>query len=274
MKILLTNDDGITSVGLHRLAQAMRSHGDVTIVAPDKEYSGAGAAIGAVWEFDPVAVRHQIDGIDEAWSLNGAPALCVLYAQLGLFSDEPFDLVVSGINPGANVGRSIYHSGTVGACLTARNGGISGVAVSQMLPDSYEGQAISDVIDQHIWDTAAVVASEFVGGLIADGLPPEPLVANINVPNLDIAEVKGWRTTTIGAMPPGTITDAKLVPTDDPNTFGVALDWGPTGAHNPAGSDGATLTDGYVSVSYLSRLLAIDRPEIDQASRRLTDLLG
>ena len=130
VRLLLTNDDGIDSVGLHVLARAMRPHGDVVIIAPDSEYSGASCAVGALHLAHPEARRRHVEGIDEAWSLSGPPALCVMFARLGAFGG-PFDLVVSGINPGANVGRSVYHSGTVGAALSGRIGNISGIAVSQ-----------------------------------------------------------------------------------------------------------------------------------------------
>ena len=130
MRILVTNDDGIDSIGLHVLARAMTRFGHVVVAAPDSEYSGASAALGAIHLIRPEVRRVQIDGVPEAWSVSGAPALCVMFARLGVFGGR-FDLVVSGINPGVNVGRSVYHSGTVGAALTARLGGISGVAVSQ-----------------------------------------------------------------------------------------------------------------------------------------------
>ncbi|MGA0354821.1 MAG: 5'/3'-nucleotidase SurE, partial [Ilumatobacteraceae bacterium] len=116
MRILVTNDDGISSVGLHRLARAMTAHGEVVVVAPDREFSGAGAAVGAIHLMQPEVHRATVDGIGESWAVSGPPALCVFFARLGAFGG-PFDLVVSGINPGANVGRSVYHSGTVGACL-------------------------------------------------------------------------------------------------------------------------------------------------------------
>ena len=99
----------------------MREHGDVVIVAPDSEYSGAGAALGALHLMQPEVRRVEIDGIDEAWAVNGPPGLCVMLMRLGVFGRV--DLVVAGINPGANVGRAVYHSGTVGATLTARNSG-------------------------------------------------------------------------------------------------------------------------------------------------------
>ena len=132
MRILVTNDDGIDSVGLHRLVAAIAPLGEVVVAAPDREFSGAGAAIGALHLMQPEIHRASIPGVDldEVWAVGGPPALCVMFANLEAFGPRP-ELIVSGINPGANVGRSVYHSGTVGACLTGRNAGISGVAVSQ-----------------------------------------------------------------------------------------------------------------------------------------------
>src|SRR5262245_33437509 len=130
MRILVTNDDGVDSVGLHILARRLSKAGDIVVAAPDREYSGAGAALGTLHLIHPEVRRIDLDGVEEAWSVTGPPALCVMFARLGVFGG-PFDLVVSGINPGANAGRAIYHSGTVGAALTARNGGVSGLAISQ-----------------------------------------------------------------------------------------------------------------------------------------------
>ena len=101
MRILLTNDDGIDSVGLHVLARAMRPFGDVVIAAPDREFSGAGAALGALHLIQPELHKAHVDGIDEAWALTGPPALCVMMAHLGIL-DKKFDLIVSGINKGWN----------------------------------------------------------------------------------------------------------------------------------------------------------------------------
>ena len=147
-----------TAPACTQLARAMTDFGHVVIIAPDREFSGASAAVGALHLFKPEVRRRQIEGVPEAWTLNGPPALCVLYSRLGLFG-EPFDLVVSGINPGSNVGRSVYHSGTVGACLTARNAGISGVAVSQAVTGwGIEGQGWADVVKNQKWHVAAEVA--------------------------------------------------------------------------------------------------------------------
>ena len=172
MRILVTNDDGIDSIGLHVLARTMRRFGDVIIAAPDSEYSGYGAAIGSIWHMEPEVHRTQIEGIDEAWSVSAAPALCAMFGRLGAFGD--IDLVVSGINPGANVGRSVYHSGTVGACLTARNGGINAVAVSQSIDNwGVEGQGWEAMLANQNWQGAADIAAVVVQQLITD-LPDRP----------------------------------------------------------------------------------------------------
>src|SRR5690349_6817736 len=129
VRIMVTNDDGIDAEGLHLLALALGPHADVAVVAPDCEYSGSSASLGALHLLQPEVHRGALDGIDEVWTVNGPPGLCVMFTRLGAFGR--FDLVVSGINPGANVGRAVYHSGTVGAALTARHGGMTGIAISQ-----------------------------------------------------------------------------------------------------------------------------------------------
>jgi 5'-nucleotidase len=181
VRILVTNDDGIDSEGLHVLAQAMTSYGDVTVVAPDDEYSGASAALGALHRIQPEVHQTRMEGVPEAWSVSGPPALCVMFARLGAFG-PPFDMVVAGINPGVNVGRSVYHSGTVGAALTARAGGMTGVAVSQAVRGfGVEGQGWDEMLTGQLWDGAAVIAGAAVGALLA-AAPSTPVVANLNVP--------------------------------------------------------------------------------------------
>ncbi len=253
MRILVTNDDGIDSEGLHVLARALMAHGDVTVVAPDDEYSGAGAALGALHRIQPEVHLARIDDVPIAWSVSGPPALCVMFARLGAFG-PPFDLVVAGINPGVNVGRSVYHSGTVGAALTARAGGISGVAVSQAVRGfGVEGQGWDEMLDGQMWDAAAVVAATVVGALVA-GAPGEPVVANVNVPNLAVKEMAGWRHTTIGRIPPRVIAEANLEPkAGHPGSFRVAMKWGDT-VSLPEGTDGGAVERDLVSVTLLGPL--------------------
>ena len=183
-RILVTNDDGIDSVGLHVLARSLTHLGDVTIVAPDMEYSGASAAIGALHEMQPEAHEVEVDGIDTSWSVTGPPGLCVMFARLGAFGPLP-DLIVSGINPGANVGRSVYHSGTVGAALTGRNGHIPGIAVSQSVSSfGVEGQAYDEMLAGQHWESAATIAATVVEAMLAEPPPDDAGVLNLNVPNL------------------------------------------------------------------------------------------
>lgn len=264
MRILVTNDDGIDSVGLHVLARAMKPFGDVVIVAPDKEYSGYGAAIGSIWLMRPEVHEEQVDGIDEAWAVTAPPALCAMFGRLGAFGD--IDLVVSGINPGANVGRSVYHSGTVGACLTARNGGINSVAVSQSV-DSWgvEGQAMEEVLDKQQWQGAADVAAIVVEQLLAD-LPADPVVVNINVPNRPADEMLGWRRTDVGTAPPRSMAKAKLTPkVGHDGAYHVEMAWGDA-LQTPESDDTGAVMAGFASVTWLGALRGED-PDAAVAGR-------
>ena len=255
MRILVTNDDGIDSIGLHVLARAMRAHGDVVIAAPDREYSGAGAAVGALHLLQPETRRRQVDGIDESWAVTGPPALCVMFACLGLFG-EPFDLVVAGINPGANVGRSVYHSGTVGAALTARSRGISGVAVSQAVTGfGVEGQGWDEMLIGQKWHTAAGVAEVVVGGLI-DQMPVEPVVLNVNVPNVEPDQIVGWRRAEVGTLPQRAMAVARLEPmVGHEAAYSVKMTWGDA-VDLPITTDVGAVDAGEVSITYLTRLEA------------------
>lgn len=272
MRILVTNDDGVDSVGLHVLARSMRQFGDVVVVAPDREFSGAGAALGALHLIQPEVHRVHIDGIDAAWAVTGPPALCVMFARLGAFGD-PFDLIVSGINPGANVGRSVYHSGTVGAALTARNGRVSGIAVSQSVTGfGVEGQAWDEMLIGQKWDTAAAVAAAFVEGLVAD--PPATLVVvNLNVPNVEVADLKGWHFGIVGHEPPRRMSTASLEPREGyEGTYSVKMTWGEP-VLLPEGTDGGLVETGWVSVSYLSALGHESRDDLHLAQKSLDSLI-
>lgn len=272
-RLLLTNDDGIDSVGLHALARAMRQHGDVVVIAPDREYSGAGAALGALHLMQPEAQRVHLDGIAEAWAVSGPPALCVLFARLGAFGDA-FDLVVSGINPGANVGRSVYHSGTVGACLSGRNGGISGVAVSQAVTGfGIEGQGWDEMLVGQKWQTAAEIASVVVGGLLAD-LPVDPVVINLNIPNVELVDLVGWRLTEVGTEPPRKVAVAELEPKEGhEGAFRIRMAWGDA-VELPPHTDGGAVERDEVSITYLSRLEGVARADVAGAEVALSAVLG
>lgn len=252
MRILVTNDDGIDSIGLHVLARRMTEVGDVVVVAPDREYSGFGAALGTLELMTPEVHEVDLAGVPAAWSVAGAPALCVFFARLGVFGSV--DVVVSGINPGVNTGRAIYHSGTVGAALTARNGGIPALAVSQTVAGfGVEGQGSSDALaDQH-WDTAAefaAVAAPVVAGWDATSATPPP-VLNLNVPNCALDELAGWTDAAVGTVPPRAVEEARLVP--KPGHAGahtVEMRWGDP-VELPEGTDGGSVERNLVAVTHL-----------------------
>ena len=183
MRVLVTNDDGIDSPGLHTLAAMARSLGhDVTVAAPATEYSGTGAALSAITTEGRVLIHKTTHG----YAVPAAPAYIVVLAALGAFGDRP-DLVLSGINPGANAGRAVLHSGTVGAALTAVTRGLRAMAVSIDYLAA-QGRPVH-------WATAAAVARD----LLPEALATPPGVAlNLNVPNLpEPAEV---RTATLAAF--------------------------------------------------------------------------
>lgn len=273
MRILVTNDDGFDSVGLKVLARAMRSHGDVVVAAPDSEYSGASASIGPINETNRRIERFELDGIDEAWSLDGPPALCVMLSRLGVFG-EPFDLVVAGINPGLNVGRSVYHSGTVGAAVTARIGGIHGIAVSQAVDNWGIGdESWEDKIANQVWESAAHVASVAVGGFISSP-PVQPAVLNINVPNIAVEKFKGWRYTEVAELPARALSMATLVPADGPaQIYDVKMSWGDK-LQLPVATDTGAVDADEVSITWLSRTTAEETVGSDTTTAALIDAFG
>ena len=271
-RLLVTNDDGIDSVGLHVLARALLPLGDVVVVAPDSEYSGASAALGALHLLQPEVCRRHIEDIPEAWTVNGPPGLCVMFARLGVFG--AIDLVVAGINPGANVGRAVYHSGTVGAALTARNGGMSGVAVSQAVEDyGVEGQGWDEMIAGQHWETAARVAAEVVAAVLAD-LPSDPVVVNVNVPNVAFGDIVGWRQTEVAMLPPRTVATGRLHPIEGRDgAYSVEMLWGDP-IELPADTDSGAIERGVVTLSYLSRLHDVPRPDLSSVAAGLDHLIG
>ena len=183
MRILVTNDDGIDGEGMHALARKARRMGnEVIIVAPNFDASGTGASLGPLSRKDDIVYEvHEIPDFDgEAYSINGPPALCVIVSHLEAFGPVP-DLVLSGINPGLNTGRSTLHSGTVGAVLTAQNFGTKGVAVSLHSEDESL---------PWFWDSAADAAESCLK--IMESAKPKTIL-NVNVPALPAASVKGLK---------------------------------------------------------------------------------
>jgi 5'/3'-nucleotidase len=182
-RVLITNDDGIAAPGLAALAAAARRHGfDVVVAAPSREMSGMSAAL----RLDGNTFHRTEAGL----AVDGTPASIVGLAARGAFGEPP-DLVLSGINRGANVGVGIVHSGTVGAVLTAANGGRRGLAVSLdvLLPG---GDLTEPPDDELPWTAAADVATGLFDQVLA---APPGTVLNLNVPGR--VPVTGLRTATL-----------------------------------------------------------------------------
>ena len=175
MRALITNDDGIDSPGLHALAIAAREHGlDVVVAAPARQSSGSSASITAAEDDGRIQIeRRELPGLAgiTAFAVRGAPGLIALIASNGAFGDKP-DLVLSGINHGANVGNAILHSGTVGAALTGGMGGARGLAIS--LDVGFDPTVFE-------WDAAAAVTRQVLPILLAEA---PGTVLNLNVPNV------------------------------------------------------------------------------------------
>src|SRR5215211_2224417 len=183
MHILVTNDDGVQAPGLLALAQEMRKLGKVTVFAPDRNWS----ASGHVKTLErPIRVTETVlaDGT-AAFMSDGAPSDCVALPLLGLIEEE-IDLVVSGINPNANIGHDVTYSGTVTAAMEAIIAGVKGIAVSLDSPDGHRGE-----LD---YSTAAIVARRIAEQVITDGLA-EGVLLNVNVPYLKENEIKEYAIT-------------------------------------------------------------------------------
>lgn len=236
MHILVTNDDGVHAPGLLALAQAVRKIADkVTILAPDHNWSASGHVKTL---HRPLRVKEtELEDGSKAWASDGAPSDCVALAQLG-FIPEKIDMVVSGINPNANIGHDVTYSGTVTAAMEAAIWGIPGVAVSLDRPENHTG-----VVDyQH----AAEAARQIIAWLKEQPDLPKDTILNVNVPYLPLSDMKGFKITRQGLR----IYRDALLRRLDPR--GKPYYWiggeAPTGVEEP-GTDYGSLAAGYVSIT-------------------------
>ncbi len=183
MKILVTNDDGIDSPGLWALAEAMSRVGETLVVAPDKQQSGVGTSVSLHSGMSIAEVSPTIQRV-RAYAIGGTPSDCVMVG-LRRLAQGRIDLVVSGINLGANVGNDILYSGTVMATLQAYYRKIPTIAISL----ATQGQA-----EEPRFDVASKVA-EFLVLRMQSGQMPTEAILNTNVPNLPLEQIKGIVTT-------------------------------------------------------------------------------
>lgn len=256
MRLLVTNDDGVLAPGIAALAAALVDAGhEVVVAAPADDRSGASAAIGGMHADETIELqRVEPDGLDEAtcYSVAATPALIVIAACLGGFGPAP-DLVVSGINAGANTGRAVLHSGTVGAALTAANFDISGLAVSLAAGGPFR------------WASAAALAVPAVDWLAGQAAGS---VVNLNVPNLEPDAIQGVRVAPLATF--GTVRASVVeAPGGLQMALGGSADDGVTaeGEWEAEGNDTdiVLLVAGYATVTSLAGVTAVERPGAEAA---------
>jgi len=213
MELLISNDDGIDATGIRVLADAMRGLGGVTIVAPDKNRSGASNSLTLD---SPIRIKKLESGV---YKVSGTPTDCVHVALTGLLDEDP-DIVVSGINAGANLGDDVIYSGTVAAAMEGRFLGFPAVAMSLVF---------GDVPQKHNYDTAGEAAIRLVRQLQRDPLPADTIL-NVNVPDCPWSEIRGFEVTRLGHRHRA----EEVIKTTDPR--GRDMYWiGPAGAEQDAG---------------------------------------
>ena len=230
MKILISNDDGFRAEGIQRLRAALATLADVTVVAPDRNRSGASNSL----TLDvPLRVFESEPGV---YFVPGTPTDCVHLAISGLFDFE-HDMVVSGVNDGPNLGDDVLYSGTVAAAVEGRFLGLPTIAVSLCSGTGGGGH----------FDTGAEVARRLVAQLLRQPLDAT-LILNVNVPDVPFGQLRGFRASRLGFRH----RSAPVMRAQDPR--GRTVYWvGPAGAEQDAGpgTDFDAVAQGYVSVTPL-----------------------
>lgn len=229
MRILVSNDDGVTAPGLMMLANELTAIAQVEVVAPDRNHSGASNSLTL---HAPLRTRQLDNGYH---CVEGTPTDCVHLALSGLLID-PVDIVISGINQGANLGDDILYSGTVAAAMEGRTLGLPALAVSLIGREN----------PQH-YQTAAVIIRDLVLKLRKSFISAQTIL-NINVPDLPLDQIKGMQVTRLGVRHKA----EPVIKAEDPR--GRAMYWiGLPGAEadSSLGTDFHAVNQGYVSITPL-----------------------
>jgi len=229
MKILLSNDDGVHAQGLSCLYGILTKHNDVTVIAPDRNCSGASNALSLM---QPLRIQQMNTGF---YAVNGTPSDCV-HLGINSFLQQDPQLVVSGINHGANLGDDVIYSGTVAAATEGRYMGLPAIAVS-----------LASKQGKH-FDTAARITWDIIQHLSAHPLPADQIL-NINVPDIEYSALKGIKVTRLGRRHRA----ESMLKTQDP--FKRDIYWyGPLGEQQDAGpgTDFDAIAQNYCSVTPLS----------------------
>lgn len=242
MRVLVSNDDGIDAPGIRVLARTLSAVGTVTVVAPDRDRSGASNSLTLD---QPIRVVSTDPGF---YRVAGTPTDCVHLALAGLLEHEPH-IVVSGINNSANLGDDVIYSGTVAAAMEGRFLGLPAIAVSLVTRD-HEGQH---------YETAARAALEIMQRLLVEPLPADTIL-NVNVPDLPWERIKGFEVTRLGHRH----RSEPCIPQTDPR--GRPIWWiGPAGPEQDAGpgTDFHAVRAGCISITPihvdLTRYQALDK---------------
>ena len=244
MKILVSNDDGVYAPGINALATELEQIAEIVVFAPDRNRSGASNSLTLT---RPLRIQKLDNGY---YSVEGTPTDCVHLALTGLV-DPIADMVVSGINDGANLGDDILYSGTVAAAMEGRNLGLPAIAVSM----------VSNHHQVKHYETAAIITRQLVMQLKTTSLPSQTIL-NVNVPDLPIHKIKGIQVTRLGTRH-GAEPVVKQV---DPR--GRPIYWvGPPGPEADAGvgTDFHAVNSDYVSITPL---------HLDMTNYKLFDTLS
>lgn len=229
MRILCTNDDGIFARGLDLNVEVCQSAGEVFVVAPDREQSGASHSLTL---YKPLRAMPRGD---RRWAVDGTPTDCAMLAIGAILKDRP-DVVISGVNHGPNMGEDVLYSGTVAAAMEAVSLGLPAIALS------FAGQ------DLELMPSWLKPLQRLVGSILKAGPLPPPSILNINLPPVPGDQAKGVKITTLGSR----VYEGSLKQMKDP--FGRDLYWIGGGNINWTGgelSDVAAVNNGYVSVTPL-----------------------
>ncbi len=228
MNILISNDDGVNAPGLAMLSESLAEIATIRVVAPDRDRSGASNSLTLTRPLYPYQLNNGY------YSVDGTPTDCVYLGMSGLLDIKP-EMVVSGINSGANLGDDVLYSGTVAAALEGRFLGVTAIAMSLV------GRSATH------FKTAAIIAAKLVEAISKLTVAPRTML-NVNVPNLPIDEVKGVRLTRLGHR----MRANQLIDIRDPR--GLKRYWiaaAGEGEDDGPGTDFFAIKEGYVSVTPL-----------------------
>lgn len=242
MRILISNDDGVFASGINILAKVLSTLVEIEVVAPDRNRSGASNSLTLS---QPIKVKKLENGY---YSVEGTPTDCVHLALTG-FLDQNIDMVVSGINEGANLGDDILYSGTVAAAMEGRYLGLPALAISMVGDNTLH------------YETGAAIAKQLVMQLSTYGLPSQTIL-NVNVPNVPLDKIKGLQVTRLGTRHGAEPVIKDLDPRGRP-IYWIGLP-GPEADAGP-GTDFYAVNEGYVSVTPL---------HLDMTNYKMFDQLG